>query len=61
MKETKFADNCAIMEQTGDGERVGRCWSPLTNNVCERHGDVTKVQDHYKETGELTLESDFRN
>ena len=40
MKETKFVDNCAVMEQTGD---------------------VTKVQDHYKETGELTLESDLRN
>lgn len=49
-------NNCAINEVTGDGKHVGRCWFHLENNICPRHGDVTEVQEHFRETGELTSE-----
>ena len=54
------SNNCAILEQTADGRCCGRCWFHLTNNICPRHGDVYEVQRRYRETGKLTLESEFR-
>lgn len=54
--------NCAINEQTGDGKTVGRCCFYVGDTgFCPRHGDVRQVQDHYKKTGKLTLESEFMN
>ncbi len=54
--------NCAVRERTGDGVSVGRCWFH-TDEVegtlgevfvtCPRHGDVTSIQKHFSETGEL--------
>ena len=35
-----FPDNCNIMEYTGDGVPVGRCWFHLEEGVCPRHGKV---------------------
>ena len=52
-------NNCAIMEQDGNGERVGRCMYYIKEGYCPRHGDVTSIQDLYKKTGKLTLESDL--
>lgn len=50
--------NCAILERTGDGRAVGRCWFYVGEDcVCPRHGDVVAVQEHYAKTGELTDEN----
>jgi hypothetical protein len=35
-----FPDNCNVMEYTGDGACVGRCWFHLKKGVCPRHGKV---------------------
>lgn len=52
--------NCAINECTGDGTHVGRCWYTLERVgdafICERHGNVTEVQQRFAETGRLTSE-----
>jgi len=48
---------CAVLERTADGIPVGRCWFFVGDRyVCPRHGDVSEIQKHYQETGELTLE-----
>ncbi|KKN19816.1 hypothetical protein LCGC14_0942000 [marine sediment metagenome] len=50
-----FDKNCAVMERTADGQALGRCWFYVGDrNVCPRHGDVQKVQEHFVETGHLT-------
>lgn len=50
-----FADNCAVVEMTGDGLSVGRCWHYVgKERKCPRHGDVTEVQQTYVDTGNLT-------
>lgn len=47
--------NCAVLERTADGVAVGRCMFHVGNaDVCPRHGDVSKVQEHYRETGQLS-------
>lgn len=51
-----FENNCPINEVTGDGRYVGRCWYYLKDNQCPRHGDVSRAINHYKQTGELTVE-----
>lgn len=56
-----WTTNCAINECTGDGTHVGRCWFALEKVgdeawLCPRHGNVTEVQRHYADTGELTSE-----
>lgn len=54
---TAFAPyNCAIIERTGDGRRVGRCWFSSPNDVCPRHGDVKEVMERYRASGLLTDE-----
>jgi hypothetical protein len=53
------AKACAVNECTADGVRVGRCWFRVVNGRCERHGDVTAVQEHYVRTGRLTDEGDL--
>jgi hypothetical protein len=49
--------NCAVLERTGDGVSVGRCWFYTDETAgtltCPRHGDVTEIQKHFSETGEL--------
>lgn len=49
--------NCAVRERTGDGVSVGRCWFHTDEAegtlTCPRHGDVTSIQKHFSETGEL--------
>jgi len=36
-----FPDNCAVIERTADGQRVGACTYYLTDGVrCPRHGRV---------------------
>jgi hypothetical protein len=55
-----FLNNCAINEQTGDGQTCGRCWHNVLDGVCPRHGDVRVVQKRYAETGKLTLENEHR-
>lgn len=52
--------NCPIIEQTGDGRPCGRCWFFCPNNICPRHGDVSKYIDRYNKTNKLTLENDMR-
>lgn len=55
-------NNCAINEQTADGRTVGRCYYHLEDGkTCPRHGDVSKVQEHFRKTGKLTLEAAHRN
>ena len=49
-------NNCAVLEQTGDGITCGRCFFYVVDGVCPRHGDVRAVQERYKTTGKLTLE-----
>lgn len=47
--------NCAVRERTSDGTPVGRCWFYVGgDDVCPRHGDVSKAQRHYCMTGELS-------
>lgn len=57
----RFMDNCPILEQTGDGEKVGRCWHYVGGvknfQICPRHGDVSEALERYDETGKLTLDS----
>ena len=55
-----FEHCCPIIEQTGDGVSVGRCWFKLENSNCPRHGDVQKYVEAYKTTGRGTLENDMR-
>jgi hypothetical protein len=50
---------CAVNERTGDGKLVGRCWFRTEGGQCPRHGDVSKVQERYAQTGHLTDESDL--
>lgn len=56
-KMSDFNRNCAVRERTGDGVSVGRCWfhvDELADTLtCPRHGDVTNIQGHFTETGEL--------
>lgn len=52
--EPPFVNNCPIRERTADGFSVGRCWMKLTNQVCPRHGDVTKAVEVYKQGGGLS-------
>ena len=49
-----FVNNCPIREYTADGVSVGRCWAPLTDGHCPRHGDVRMAQAFYRVTGRLT-------
>lgn len=51
-------NNCPINEQTADGKIVGRCWFYCPNDICPRHGDVSKELKIYREMGKLTLERD---
>lgn len=52
-----FVRNCAVLERTGDGVSVGRCWFHTDEKdgtvTCPRHGDVTKIQEHFLDTGKL--------
>lgn len=49
--------NCPIIEVTGDGRPVGRCWFYLPDGkTCPRHGDVLKAVELFEMTGKLTLE-----
>jgi hypothetical protein len=51
---------CAVLERTGDGRSVGRCWFDTGKEcVCPRHGDVRAVQKRYLECGKLTDERDL--
>ena len=51
--------NCAIMERTGDGVKVGRCWYFVGENfICPRHGDVKEVQRRWTEKQDMTDELD---
>ena len=50
----EIVDSCTIIERTGDGVSVGRCWFYCPNGVCPRHGDVTKY------LGKLTDENELR-
>lgn len=41
MKDRWYSPNhCPVMERTGDGVPVGRCWFYLDGDVCPRHGNV---------------------
>ena len=47
--------SCAVLERTADGRSVGRCCFYVgKDDVCPRHGDVSEVQEHYRETGRLS-------
>ena len=46
-------NNCAVRQRGGDGNSLGRCWYYAENDVCPCHGDVKKVMEHYRKTGEL--------
>ena len=35
-------NNCPIIEETGDGVSVGRCWFYCWDGICPRHGDVSE-------------------
>lgn len=36
-----FPSNCAVIERTGDGVSVGKCWFHLKDGItCPRHGKV---------------------
>ena len=53
----QVVSNCPIMEQTGDGTPVGRCWFYISDGkTCPRHGDVIKAVDYFKEMGKCLLE-----
>jgi hypothetical protein len=55
-------NNCPIIEQTGDGTRVGRCWHFLEgNHICPRHGDVSAEVDKFLKEGTCTLENQMRS
>lgn len=50
--------NCPIIEQTADGDRVGRCWHHLPDGkTCPRHGEVEEEVRYFKDTTFLTLEA----
>jgi len=49
-------NNCPIIERTGDGQSVGRCWFYCEQGVCPRHGNVQKYLERYRQRGELTDE-----
>jgi len=53
-------EHCPINEQTGDGVTCGRCWFPLKDGVCQRHGEVRDEVRFFKEHGHLTLENTMR-
>jgi hypothetical protein len=60
LKNPLCPNNCAIIEQTGDGVRCGRCYFFVGNDdKCPRHGNVKVVMEKFRATGELTLEQDF--
>jgi len=51
---------CAVLERTGDGKAVGRCYFHVGDrDQCPRHGDVSAVMAHYRETGKLTDENEL--
>ncbi len=53
--------NCPIIEQTADGDNVGRCWFHLPDGkTCPRHGDVSVEVDCYNGLGGLTLECEHK-
>ena len=56
MAEPHLPNNCPINEITADRHPVGRCCFYLKDGVCERHGDVSKDAQRYRETGKLTSE-----
>ena len=59
--QAAMENNCPILERTGDGTVVGRCWYYLENQcLCPRHGDVSKERQYYIETGKLTDEREFK-
>lgn len=49
-------NNCPIIEVTGDGRSVGRCFFYCADDICPRHGDVRSELEKYRETGRLTSE-----
>lgn len=51
-------NNCPIIERTGDGRSVGRCWYYCPEDQCPRHGDVSKELEHFRSEGRLTDEKD---
>jgi len=56
----KSITNCPIIEQTGDGKSVGRCWFHLPDGkTCPRHGNAKIAINHLKETGHYMLEKEF--
>lgn len=38
--QSMFANNCPVIEVTGDGVECGTCTYYLRDGVCPRHGDV---------------------
>ena len=51
--------NCPIVEKTGDGIFVGRCWFHLPDEkTCPRHGNVSQAVKRFKETKKLTDEGE---
>ena len=54
-----YPNNCPIIEETGDGIPVGRCWFALKEKQCSRHGDVSKEVEIYLTTGVLTPERNY--
>lgn len=49
--------NCPIIERTGDGTPVGRCWFHCPDGICPRHGDV---RTYLERLPKLTDENDMR-
>jgi hypothetical protein len=55
---TSMTKNCPVLERTGDGELVGRCWFYTgESGLCPRHGDVREA---IKRLPQLTDESVLR-
>lgn len=52
-------NNCPVLERTGDGVPVGRCYFYCPENICPRHGDVSGPLDRYRSTGKLTDEREL--
>lgn len=51
--------NCAIIEVTGVGNSVGRCWNFVgQDDQCPRHGDVSKEMVKFRDTGKMTREDE---
>ncbi len=48
MMAAMWPNNCALIERTVGGRLVGRCWFPLKNGRCPRHGTKTSGMEELR-------------